>query len=126
MKNSRIKLYHNQYRQIFYAKETQTLIIYWHGNVPDNEQLRHIDYMQELIKIYTIRHIEAHTKKARFLSLKPTRIFLEKVLTKIYQQGGRTFTLIQKPMKNQLFVMNAYLNAIRSLGINMEFKLITS
>lgn len=125
MKSNRIKLFHNKYRQIMYVPETKTLTLYWNGFVPESEQLAHIQYMQELIKIYEIEHIEMHTKKAKFASLKPVRIFIENVLKKVYDKGGKTFTIIQKPIKNELFVMNAYLNAIKSLGINMEFKMVT-
>ena len=70
-------------------------------------------------------HIEVHTKKAKFLSLKPTRIFIENVLAKIHEQGGKTFTLIQKPIKNQVFVLKAYLNALKAMGINMQFNWVT-
>lgn len=125
MKEGRIKLLHNKYRQIFYAYGSKTVSIHWHGNVSESEQLKQINYMQELIKIYDVEHIEMHTKKARFISLRPTRIFFENVLKKVYEQGGKTFTIIQKPIKNQLFVLNAYMNAIRSMGINMDLKLIT-
>ena len=124
MENKRIVLFHNQYRQIIYKPHSNTLILHWYGNVPESEQMSHIDYMQELIKIYDVDHIEVHTKKAKFASLKPTRLFIENVLKKVYEQGGKTFTLIQKPIRNQIFVINAYLNALKALGINMRFKMI--
>lgn len=125
MKKSRNKLYHNQYRQLFYNHEEKRLFIYWYGKVPEEEQYKNIDYLNELIKIYDIEHVEVYTKKAKFLSLRPTRLFIEKTLKRIFEQGGKTFTLFQKPIKNQQFFMNAYLTAIRSLGINMQFKMVT-
>ena len=67
MKKSRVKLYHNQHRQIFYSEESKTLNIYWHGKVPEEEQLKNIEFTEELIKVFNVEHIEVHTKKAKFL-----------------------------------------------------------
>ena len=125
MNKSRIKIFHNQYRQIFYKPFSATLIVHWYGQIPDDEQLHHIELLQEILKIYSVEHIEIHTKKARFASLKPVRVFIEKVLKKVYDQGGKTITIVQRPIKNQLFVINAYINALRGLGINMEFRMVT-
>ena len=121
-----IKLFHNQNRLIQYFPQDRKLKIHWFGTITEDEQDKNIEFLQELVKIYDIDHIEVHARKAKFNSLKHTRLFIEMVLKKIYEQGGRTLTIFQRPIQNMLFVFNAYVNALNELGIRMNFKIITN
>lgn len=126
MKAGRVKLFHDKYRQVQYVPETKTLIVHWYGSIPDEEQLKHFEWMTELLKIYEIHHLEVFVRKARFLSLRPTRIFIETVLKQLYMKGAQTLTIFQRPMENEEFVKKAYRNAIEALGINMRMRLVTA
>lgn len=124
MEAQRIQLFHNQYRHIVYFPDSKRLVTYWFGEVPEEEQLRFLDYLQEAIKIYEIDHFEVNTKKVKSISLSPMRQFMERVLTKAYQQGAKSLTMIQKSINNEAFVLNAYVNALRSYGIRMKFQIV--
>lgn len=126
MSKKQITLFHNNYRQLFYQPQSKTMILHWYGKVPEKEQLAHIEFMKELVSLYEIEHMEVYITKAKFLSLKPIRAFFEQVLTKISHKGGKSFTLILRPAKNLSFLLQAYKNALKSMGVTMEFQIRTA
>lgn len=126
MSKKKITLFHNNYRQLFYKPRTKTMVLHWYGDIPEEEQLKHIEYMKELIKEYEIDHMQVYVRKAKFLSLKPIRTFFEQVLTRINHRGGKSFTLFLKPVNNLPFLVQAYKNALKSMGITMEVQVKTA
>lgn len=93
--------------------------------MPESEQPEYIDYLRKLIDVFEVEHFVINTRKVKSISLRPTRLLIEKFLLGAYQRGAKTFTIIQKSVEKEFFVVNAYLNALRSYGIGMKFEIVT-
>ncbi len=126
MDENQIQLFHNRYRHVIYFPKSKKLLTVWLGDVPESEQLDNIEYLQELIKVYEVEHFVINTNKVKSISLRPMRLLIERFLLKAYQRGAKTFTLIQKGVKREAFVINAYLNALKSYGIGMKFEIVAN
>ena len=122
MKGKRIQLFHNKYRHLIYWPSCKTLVIHWIGEVPEEEQYTNILYLQELLKLYEVDHIKVNSKKAKSISFRPLRTFMEKVLKQVSMQGGKTVTFIQRKIENEAFVLSAYKNALRGYGIDLKLE----
>ena len=119
-----IKLFHNNYRHVNYFPAQKKLVTNWFGQIPEKEYLEYIDYTNEVIRIYDVKHFVINTKKAKSHFQMPSRSFIENILTKAYLKGAETLTLIQKKFGNSLFMKNAYQSAMESNGIHMEVEVI--
>ena len=119
-----IKLFHNSYRHVNYFPIEKKLVTTWFGQIPEKEYIEYIDYINEVIRIYDVKHFVINTKKAKSHFLMPSRSFIENTLTKACLKGAKTLTLIQKRFGNSGFMRTAYLSAMESYGIHMEVEVI--
>lgn len=120
----KIVLLLSKYKQVIYFPYRKTLLTIWYGKITEEEHDEHIEYLNELIDIYEVKHLVIDTKKAKSHFFKPSLKFIENVLNKAIQKGMEKLTMVQKQFGNSQFVERAYQKAIGSYNLGVQVAIV--
>jgi len=117
-------LFLGKFRKVIYFPYQKKLLTAWYGKIPEEEYAEHLDYLEELIDSYEIRHLVFDTKKAQSHFFKPSLRFVEKVLNKAIQNGAEKLTMVQKRFGNRQHVEDIYRTALNIHNLDVRVNVI--
>ncbi len=117
-------LFLGKFRKVIYFPYQKKLLTTWYGKIPEEEYAEHLDYLEELIDNYEIKHLVFDTKKAKSHFFKPSLRFVENVLNKAIHNGAEKLTMVQKRFGNRQHVEDIYRTAMNINNMDVRVNVI--
>ena len=117
-------LFLGKFRKVIYFPYQKKLLTVWYGKISEEEYDEHLDYLEELIESYEIKHLVFDTKKAKSHFFKPSLRFVENVLNKAIRNGAEKLTMVQKRFGNRQHVEDIYRTAMNINNLDVQINVI--